>query len=48
MGFIDWVVRIAKAIVKGREIGLYSEKDKLPTSKLNKPADPSKIKGIKP
>jgi len=47
MKFIDWIVKIAKIVVRGREAGLWSEKNK-PGLGLDKPHKPEDIKGIKP
>ncbi len=41
----DWLVRIARFIVRGREAGLFNEKNK-PAS-FDRPAKPEDIKGIK-
>jgi len=48
LNFIDWIVRIAKTIVKGREAGLWSEKKGGGSLDLNAPSKPEDLKGIKP
>jgi hypothetical protein len=42
----DWLVRIARFIVRGREAGLFNQKNS--PGELSKPAKPEDIKGIKP
>ena len=42
----DWLVKIAEFIFKGRQAGLFNETND--GSKLDKPAKPEDIKGIKP
>jgi hypothetical protein len=45
MKLIDWIVKVAKIIVKGREAGMWSETNK-PGSNLNKPHKPEDTRGI--